>query len=97
MESRGIQIKDLSAMTGISENTIKTYLREESAEPKISKALLLAQALNVSVEYLATGRLRPSEQEHYTEALKIQQLIKGFSLKELRIVLALAGALKENA
>ena len=56
MDCKGIQIKELSAMTGISENTIKSYLKENSAEPKISNALLLAQPLGVSVELLATSK-----------------------------------------
>ena len=96
MEIKDIQTKELAAKTGISENTIKTYLREDSAEPKVSKALLIAQAFNVSVEYLATGKHPESEEMRYSDFFKIQQLIKDFPVKELRIMLALAVALKEN-
>ncbi len=52
MEAKDMQIKDLAAKTGISENTIKTYLRSASAEPKLSKAVLIAKALETSVERL---------------------------------------------
>ena len=51
-----MQTKELSQASDISENTIKSYLKENSAEPKISNALLLAQPLGVSVEMLATGK-----------------------------------------
>ena len=45
----------LSAETGISENTLKSYLKSDSAEPKATNAVAIANALGVSVEYLVTG------------------------------------------
>lgn len=55
LDSRGLLIKELSAKTGISENTIKTYLKADGAEPTITKALKIARALDVSIDFLATG------------------------------------------
>ena len=46
----------LSAETGISENTLKSYLKSDSAEPKATNAVAIANALGVSVEYLVTGK-----------------------------------------
>ena len=55
MDSKGLQTKELSQRTKISENTIKSYLKSDSSEPKISKAIIIAKALSVSVEFLVTG------------------------------------------
>lgn len=56
LESKGMLIKELSATTGISENTLKSYLKSDSAEPKATNAVAIANALGVSVEYLVTGK-----------------------------------------
>ncbi len=94
MDCKGIQTKELAQASGISENTIKSYLKENSAEPKISKAILLAQALGVSVELLATG----TEEKHScdVEFAEIVSLLKYFKISELRVVLALVKAMKQN-
>ena len=97
MDCKGIQIKELSAMTGISENTIKSYLKENSAEPAISKAVLIADALNVSVDFLATGRESAKEKTPVTEFVEVVSMLKDFSASHLKIILALAKALKQNS
>ena len=95
MESKGIQIKELSLKTGISENTIKTYLRSASAEPKLSKAVLLAQALGVSVEFLALGIDKTSDTTLSKDVFSIQNDVKNLSQKELKIVSAVIKAMKD--
>ena len=94
MESKGIQTKELSLKTGISENTITTYLRSASAEPKLSKAVLLAQALDVSVEFLALGTDKYSDKNLSREVFSIQNEIKTLSTKELKIISATIKAMK---
>ena len=96
MDCKGMQIKELSSATGISENTIKSYLKENSAEPKISKAVQIAEALGVSVEFLATGKDSSQNEIHFSEFIEIVSLMKDFSSKNLRIVLALVKAIKQN-
>ena len=95
MESKDIQIKELSVKTGISENTIKTYLRSASAEPKLSKAVLIAKALDVSVEFLANGSELSAENPVSKEIFAIQESLKSFTPKELKIISAVINALKE--
>ena len=95
MESKDIQIKELSVKTGISENTIKTYLRSASAEPKLSKAVLIAKALGVSVEFLANGSELSAENPVSKEVFAIQESLKSFNQKELKIISAVINALKE--
>ena len=93
MESKDIQTKELSKKTGISENTIKTYLRSASVEPKLSKAIILAKALGVSVEFLATGLENNSDFPKSKEALYILQEIKHLSERDLKIIVSAIGAM----
>jgi transcriptional regulator with XRE-family HTH domain len=51
----GMEQKELAAQTGISLKTIENYLKQESSMPSADKAVRIAQALGVSVEYLVTG------------------------------------------
>lgn len=94
MDSRGIQTKELSSMTGISENTIKSYIKEDAAEPKISKALIIAKSLNVSIEYLVTGTVQSdSSSKNMKEINLLFQKILGLSKKEQKVVLAMVNEL----
>jgi transcriptional regulator with XRE-family HTH domain len=55
LEQLDIQQKELAAQTGISLRNLENYLREDSSMPSADKAVTIAQALGVSVEYLVTG------------------------------------------
>jgi len=48
--------KELAAKTGINLKTIETYVKKDSSVPSADKAVLIAQALGVTVEYLITGK-----------------------------------------
>ena len=48
--------KELAAKTGLSLKTIENYVKKGSSIPSADKAVLIAQALGVSVEYLVTGK-----------------------------------------
>ena len=56
-----VRIKELSEKTEISVGTINHYLAEKSTEPTAENAVKIAQSLNVTVEYLVTGK-NPSPQ-----------------------------------
>ncbi|WP_296324767.1 helix-turn-helix transcriptional regulator [Treponema sp. UBA3813] len=84
MDARGIQIKELAAKTGISENTIKTYLRSASAEPKLSKAIALAKALETTVENLCDENSKNSYENIYFDSF-----FSGLSANDKKSVLAL--------
>lgn len=55
LEYQDIQIKELSKRTGISKNTIDKYLSGKKSQPNVQNAVIIAKALNVSVEYLVNG------------------------------------------
>ncbi|MDR0447282.1 MAG: helix-turn-helix domain-containing protein [Treponema sp.] len=52
----GMEQKELAAKTGLSLKTIENYVKKESSIPIADKAVLIAQALGVTVEYLVTGK-----------------------------------------
>lgn len=85
MDCKNIQTKELSKLSGISENTIKSYLKESSSEPKISNAISIAKALGVSVEYLAS--LDESTFNSISpQILEIENLLKKLNQKDLNIL-----------
>ena len=56
LEYKGMLVKELAHKTGIPKQTIDKYLLSNSSMPPADKAVAIAKALGVSVEYLVTGR-----------------------------------------
>ena len=57
LEYKGMFVKELSHKTGIPKQTIDKYLLSKGkAMPPADKAVRIAQALGVTVEYLVTGK-----------------------------------------
>ena len=56
LDFTSMEQKELAAKTGISLKTIENYVKKDSSVPSADKAVLIAQALGVTVEYLITGR-----------------------------------------
>ena len=56
LEFTGMEQKELAAKTGISLKTIENYVKKDSSIPSADKAVLIAKALGVSVEYLISDR-----------------------------------------
>jgi transcriptional regulator with XRE-family HTH domain len=56
IDSRDISKKELAAKIGISYNTFLSYINAREVQPSIDMAERIAKALNVSVDYLITGR-----------------------------------------
>jgi transcriptional regulator with XRE-family HTH domain len=53
---RGMLVKELSALSGISRHTLDNYLNVRENIPTAVNAVKIARVLNVSVEYLVTGQ-----------------------------------------
>ncbi len=56
LKYQGILVKELAAKSGVPKGTIDHYLAENNTAPIAENAVKIAQALNVSVEYLVTGK-----------------------------------------
>jgi transcriptional regulator with XRE-family HTH domain len=54
-------VKELAATSGVSKKTLDKYLLTNSCMPPVDKAVAIAGALGVSVEYLVTGKKSCSE------------------------------------
>lgn len=88
MDSKDIQIKELSQKSGISENTLKSYLKTASAEPTISKAAKIAQVLDANLEALLGV-----QQEESQKSLLQNDLLREsekLSVKNLKILIKIA-------
>lgn len=84
MEAKDMPIKELASKTGISENTIKTYLRSASAEPKLSKAIAIAKALETTLEALCE-----ENQKHASEDLHLVTAFSALSENDKKSVMVL--------
>ncbi|MBR1536800.1 MAG: helix-turn-helix transcriptional regulator [Treponema sp.] len=58
LDYQGLTVKELSAKTGIPKPTLSCYLSSRRTMPTADVAVKIAEALNVSVEYLVTGAER---------------------------------------
>ena len=56
LQFRGLTVKELSALSGIKKQTLDNYLSTHNSTPSAEAAVKIAQAVNVSVEYLVTGK-----------------------------------------
>ena len=51
----GLLVKELAAKSGVNKHSIDNYLNKRGQLPSVEIAFKIAQALDVSVEYLVTG------------------------------------------
>ena len=54
IEYKGLIVKELAALSGVSKRTIDTYLDSRGVIPNAEIAVKLAKALDTTVEYLVT-------------------------------------------
>ena len=83
LDFQGIQIKELAQKTGISKNTLDKYLSGPKVQPGVENAVKIAQVLNVSVEYLVTGKNEKNNNlsEEYKQLIKKYQNLTPFNKK----------------
>lgn len=62
LDFQGLTVKELSAKTGIIKGTLDNYLGVRASIPPADIAVKIAEALNVSVEFLVTGKERKQNQ-----------------------------------
>ena len=87
-------VKELAAKAGLQPSSVSNYLRENSSIPSADIAVKLANALNVSVEYLVTG----TEKTPFAPDVRIiAEKISRMSARDRRCLEALVNAIeKEN-
>ena len=75
LEYSGLGQKELAYKAGTSLRNIENYLRKNGVIPTAEKAVRIAQALGVTVEYLVTGKDVPQEVSAPTEP-EIKKLVR---------------------
>lgn len=88
-------IKELSQKTGISENTLKSYLKTNPVEPKVINSVKIARALGVSVEYLVTGGTEKTPQIS-AETRFVAETFSTLSENDKKSVIALLKEMKSH-
>ncbi|MDR2021010.1 MAG: helix-turn-helix domain-containing protein [Treponema sp.] len=95
----GMLVKELSALSGVKKHTIDNYLNTHNSIPTADAAVNIARALGVSVEYLITGHEIPPQKTIAALSPDLRlllQIAKEFDEKNLKIVLAIVKAFKEQ-
>ena len=100
LEYRGMLVKELAHITGIPKKTIDKYLLTDGTMPPADKAVDIAKALGVTVEYLVSGKktVENNTQNHYLspEARLISELIEDLSREKRKIAVKTVQELVEQ-
>lgn len=92
MYCKNITTAQLATLTGINSGTISNYLKSKGSMPPANKALQLAKALDVSVDFLVNGFESKQESSiHHKspfsiEVFKIAKKLDGLDKDELTII-----------
>ena len=71
---KGITLKELADKSSVPKRTIESYVDARARIPTAENAVKIAKALNVTVEYLVTGK--EIEENHHEEIESLQNTIK---------------------
>ncbi len=102
MFCKGLTTIQLADLTDINSGTISNYLKTKGSMPPVDKALKLAKALDVSVDFLVNGfeEKRKSSIHQKSpfsiEVFKIAQKMDGLEKDELSIITNMIDLLKKR-
>jgi len=88
----GVTIKELSAKTGIPVATLDCYLGARETIPSVDAAVKIAQALQVSVEYLVIGERENEnkiQNKSCKEVLEILHWLQTLNSEQCKTILKL--------
>jgi len=89
LEYKGMLVKELAYATGIPKQTIDKYLLTGGTMPPADKAVAIAKALGVTVEYLITGSKIPAQKmpSHLSPEMRsIANYVEPLSREKRKIV-----------
>jgi len=90
LEYIGMPVKELAYKTGIPKKTLDKYLLSNASMPPADKAVIIAKALGVSVEYLVTGNkytdLKIQKQNLSPEMRSIKDNVEPLSRENRKII-----------
>lgn len=98
LDYNNLTVKELSSKTGIAKGTLDCYLGLRASMPPADVAVKIANVLDVSVEYLVTGKEKDSLSlppgDHTVRS--IVQIILSLDAKDREILLELAKIFKKR-
>ena len=98
LQYTGMTVRALAEKSGVNKQTIDNYLSTHSSMPSAEAAVKIAKVLDVSVEYLVTGKdSSPASVSRYsTDVRKIADQVQAMSPYERRLISALIKAMGER-
>jgi transcriptional regulator with XRE-family HTH domain len=97
LDYRGLTVKELSAKTGIPKGTLDCYLGARASMPPADIAAKIANALEVTVEYLVTGQEIKKQDKLLDHNIRsINQILLELNEKDIKTILGLAKILKNQ-
>jgi transcriptional regulator with XRE-family HTH domain len=91
----GLTVKELSEKTGIAKRTLDCYLGARASMPPADIAVRIANALDVSVEYLVAGQeIRKNDKLLNHNVRSIIQNLTELNDKDIETILGLSKLLK---
>ena len=93
---KGWILKELAAQTGISKRTLDSYLDSREVMPSADQAVKIAKALQVTVEYLVTGKDSHKEAPMSPDARKLMELFSILDERDKQTVLNLVESLSDR-
>lgn len=102
MYCKNLTTVQLAALTDINSGTISSYLKTKNSMPPVDKALKLAKALDVSVDFLVNGFEEKTESSiqqkspFSIEVFKIAQRMNGLNKDELAIIANMIDFIKKQ-
>ena len=87
--------KELSIRTGLSLKTIENYVKKDSSVPSADRAVLIAQALGVTVEYLVTGKksAQDDKSDVLTKSKEINAIVNKLNGYNHEVIVSIAKTL----
>jgi transcriptional regulator with XRE-family HTH domain len=95
-----LTVKELSAKTNIPKGTLDSYLGDRASMPPADAAVKIALALDLSVEYLVTGRETRHEKSVLSYSPNVRlllQIVEDFDENDKEIILDFARVIKKYA
>jgi len=94
---RGITVKELSVKTNIPKGTLDCYLGVRASMPPADLAVRIANALEVTVEYLVTGQGKNKQDKLFDHNIRsIVQILLELNEKDIKTIHGLAKILKNQ-
>jgi transcriptional regulator with XRE-family HTH domain len=95
LDYQGLTVKELSAKTDIPKGTLDDYLGVRASMPPADIAVKIAGALDVTAEYLVTGREIKRQDGLFSHNIRsIIQILTELGDKDVETVLGLSKVLK---